>query len=309
MTATAEYADYVLPDCTVFEREDMEIGYAGHVLYLEKAIEPMYECRPPLYFWSELARRLGFGGYFDKTMDEWIALRLKTPEPSLTGAGKPLTLEGLKKEKVIKAKPKAAFHPFLDKKFPTPSGRIELYSEELIPANDALPVFREQLESPRSNLAKKYPLVFNTANNKFFMHSMFSNDPSILKLYQTEPHLSIHPEDANKRDIEDEDVVEVFNDRGKCRLKAMINEAVPPGVVHVPHGWSPKQFIQGHLQNLLLPTPGRESRDQAREIYWDVVVERAGIQSLGFVETRHAYSPDILFDCLCEVRKVEERLD
>lgn len=303
MTATAEYADYVLPDCTVFEREDIDIGYRGHIVLIEKAIEPMYECRPPVYFWSELAKRLGLGEYFDKTLEEWIELRFKSEYPPITGIEPPLTLERLRKEKVIRANiPNKAYHPFLDKRFPTPSGRIEFYCEELVPAGDALPVFREQLESPRSALAKKYPLVFNTANNKFFMHTICANSSLMLELYKTEPHISINPQDAKERNIRDGDIVVVYNDRGSCKVRAMITEAVPPGVVHLPHGWWPKQFIEGHLQNLLISVAGPETRDEAREIHWSLAVERTGIG----VETRCAYSPDTLFDCLCEVKKVEE---
>jgi anaerobic selenocysteine-containing dehydrogenase len=306
MTATAEYADYVLPDCTVFEREDIEIGHGGHIVLMEKAIEPMYECRPPIYFWSELAKRLGSGEYFDKTLEEWLEFRLTSKDPSVAGIDPPLTLERLKQEKMIRANvPREVYHPFLDKKFPTPSGRIELYCEELAPSGDALPVFREQLESPRSALAKKYSLVFNTANNRFFMHTMFANDSSILKSYKMEPHLSINTQDAEKRGIKEGDVVTVYNDRGSCKVKATISEAVPPGVVNLPHGWWPKQFIEGHLADLLLPLASPETSDETREIYWSVAAERAGVDAFGADETRHAYSPDTIFDCLCEVKRPE----
>ena len=306
MTVTAEYADYVLPDCTVFEREDIEIGHGGYIVLLEKAIEPMYECRPPIYFWSELARRLGYGEYFDKTIEEWLEFRLTSKDASITGIEPPLTLERLKKEKMVQANiPSRIYHPFLDKKFPTPSGRIEFYCEELTAAGDALPVFREQLESPRSALAKKYPLVFNTANNRFFMHTVFANDLAMLQSYKMEPYLSINTQDAQKRGIKEGDVVIVYNDRGSCKVRAMISEAVPPGVVNIPHGWWPKQFIEGHLANLLLPLAAPETRDEAREIYWSVAAKRASTDTFGADENRHAYSPDTIFDCLCEVKKAE----
>jgi anaerobic selenocysteine-containing dehydrogenase len=307
MTATAEYADYVLPDCTIFEREDLDIGYGGYITLIEKAIEPMYECRPPIYFWSELAKKLGFGEYFEKTMDEWMEFRFDSQDPSVTGMEPPLTLERLRKEKMIRANvPKQVGHPFLDKKFNTPSGRVEIYCEELVPAGDELPVFREQMESPRSPLAKKYPLVFNTANNKYFMHTMYANEESILKAYKTEPHVSINPEDARKRGIKEGDIVCVFNDRGSCKVRATITEFVPPGVVNIPHGWWPKQFIEGHFTNLLSQLASLDARDEAREIWWSVGTERARSNPSEAGHTRFAYSADTLFDCLCEVRKVNE---
>jgi molybdopterin-containing oxidoreductase family molybdopterin binding subunit len=120
-----------------------------------------------------------------------------------------------------------------------------------------------------------------------------------------EPHISINPQDARKRDIKDGDVVKVYNDRGSCKVKAMVNEAVPPGVVNIPHGWWPKQFIEGHLANLLLSLSSPETRDEARELFWSVATKREGTDIGGLDEFRHAYSPDTIFDCLCEVRKVE----
>jgi anaerobic selenocysteine-containing dehydrogenase len=298
MTATAEYADYVLPDCTIFERDDIEVGYEGYIILVEKAIEPMYECKPPMYLWSELGKRLGFGEYFDKTFEEWVDIKFNSKDPSIAGIDPPLTYERLKKEKMIRANiPRVIHHPFLDKKFLTPSGRLEFYTEELVPAGDGLPVFREHLESPRSDLAKKYPLVFNTANNKYFLHTLMPNEPSIQKAYRTEPYLSINPKDAEKRGIKEDDVVIVYNDRGSCKVKATVSDLVTPGVVHVPHGWWPKQFIEGHSSNLLLSVTSPEIRDKARDIFWEMTSERKSGAA------RWNGSPDIYFDCLCEVKK------
>ncbi|MFC2070069.1 molybdopterin-dependent oxidoreductase, partial [Chloroflexota bacterium] len=143
MTATAEYADYVLPDCTIFERDDIDIGHEGYIILIEKAIEPMYECRPPIYLWSELAKRLGFGEYFNKTFEEWVEIKLNSKDPSIAGIEPPLTLERLKKEKMVRANvSREILPPFADKKFFTPSGRIEFYNEELISTGECLPVFR-----------------------------------------------------------------------------------------------------------------------------------------------------------------------
>lgn len=307
LTATAEYGDYVLPDCTLFEREDVAIGNKGHIVYLEKSIDPLYECRPPIYFWSEIARRLGFGGYFDKTLEEWVALWLDSTDPSIAGIQPPLSVERLKKEKIVRANvPGGVSNRWSLKKFMTPSGRLEFYNEDLIPAGDALPVFREQLESPRSALAEQYPLVFNTTNNRHFMHSMFANDPKMLEQYMKEPHLRINNIDAQKRNIADGDVVSVYNDRGSFKVKARICEDVPAGVVHIPHGWWPKQFIEGHLQNIVPSLATPEIRDKAREIYWSLSREREEASPIPILDSQFAYSPDTIFDCLCEVKRAEQ---
>lgn len=306
MTETAAYADYVLPDCTIFERQDMDIGWDGHIVFLDRAIAPMHDARPPIYLWSELAKRLGLGAYFDKTVEEWIAFRLASKHPSVADINPQLTVERLKKEKVVRASlPKKLFQPFLDKKFSTPSGRIEFYCEELVPAKDALPVFREQMESPRGALAEQYPLVFFTGNNRYFMHTLFANDPETLKRYKEVPHISINPDDAKKRGISEGDRVVVYNDRGKCQVNAAISKAVPPGVVHIPHGWWPRQFAEGHPQDLIASLAGPDTADDAREIHWSIACERGSREASMRTDTLFAKSPDTLFDCLCEVKKAE----
>ena len=88
-------------------------------------------------------------------------------------------------------------------------------------------------------------------------------------------------------------------------MKALISETVPPGVVNIPHGWWPRQFIEGHLQNLLLPISSLELRDKAREIFWDLALQRSGLGISAFPETIFGYSPDTLFDCLCDVKRSE----
>lgn len=305
MTATAEYADFVLPDCTVFEREDIDISHGGYLTYLGQAIEPMWECRPPIYLWTQLANRLGLAQYFDKSFDEWMDFRFDSKDPSVASLMPRLSMERLRTEKMIRPNvPKQVNHPFLDKRFTTPSGRIEIYCERLVAAEDALPVYREPLEGPCSSKSEKYPLVFNTANNKYFAHTMFANEPSIQCVYKNEAHVSINPADAMKRGIREEDIVLVYNDRGSCKLRATVTGAVPPGVVNIPHGWWPKHFIEGHLADLLVPLASAVIRDKAREIWWEEATRGTGGSIAMAGAARFAYSTDTLFDCLCEIRKV-----
>jgi anaerobic selenocysteine-containing dehydrogenase len=50
------------------------------------------------------------------------------------------------------------------------------------------------------------------------------------------PFVEIHPQDAAARQIEDGQLVQIENDRGWCRLRAVISEAVRPGVLASPKG-------------------------------------------------------------------------
>jgi len=48
----------------------------------------------------------------------------------------------------------------------------------------------------------------------------------------------MHASDADARQIHDTDWVEVFNDRGKLRLRAHIDGSVPAGVIAASLNWN-----------------------------------------------------------------------
>ncbi len=247
MTRTAQYADIVLPAATIFEREDIQVS-GDYLLRMEKAIEPLYETKSSLEIWSELARRLGLGKYFEYTPRDYMKILLDSGHPSVAG----ISLERLEREKIVKGNvPHTPIIPFANREFNTPSGRIEFYKEHLVEFGQELPIYHETLESRRpSPLAQQYPLTFLTVKERTFLHSQMHNIDWLREI-TPEPVLNINPTDADKRGIKDGNMVEVFNIRGKVKLKAKLNEAVPPSVVSTVHGWWPEQFAEGHYSDLL----------------------------------------------------------
>ncbi len=246
MTRTARYADIVLPDTTIFERDDISLS-GDYLIKMEKAIEPLHQSKPAVEIWSELAQRLGLGKYFEYTMQDYMKIFLDSKHPYAAG----ITLERLEKEKIVRAnKPLASTIAFPNKEFPTPSGKVEFYQERLIELGEELPVHKEQLESPRTSaLAKNYPLTLLTVKDRTFTQTQMANI-GWLREINPEPMLDINSVDAQGRGIKDNDTVLVFNDRGRVKLRARLNEAVPPGTVNIDHGWWPEQFAEGHYNDL-----------------------------------------------------------
>jgi anaerobic selenocysteine-containing dehydrogenase len=74
-----------------------------------------------------------------------------------------------------------------------------------------------------------------TAASHHFVSSSFANQPGLLKNAGS-PFVEIHPADAARRGIASGDRVLVVNGRGWCRLRAVVTEAVRPGVVVSPKG-------------------------------------------------------------------------
>ena len=58
-----------------------------------------------------------------------------------------------------------------------------------------------------------------------------------LKQHIKEAFLEINPEDASERGIDENDLVEIFNNRGNVRVKAKYSDDIKKGVVFLPMHW------------------------------------------------------------------------
>ncbi len=247
MDMTTSYADIVLPDATSLERADITPDAYGLFVFYTDPIKPLYETKTNTEIYTEIAKRVGMGDQFNQTTDQWLQMLLSGDNPTLKG----ITWDKLKQQGYVRANVPLEYEvAYEDKKFPTPSGRIELYQEVLIPMGEELPIHKESLESPlTSPNAKKYPLSYMTKRSRYFTQTSYSN-VDWLRQIVPEPLLDINPADAAKRGINDGDIVRVFNDRGEAVCKCRFTQAVPPGLVNIDHGWWPADFVRGHYNYL-----------------------------------------------------------
>src|SRR5215469_8278873 len=248
-TDTTDYADYVLPATTFLEHTDAQGAY-GHyfVQWNEKAIEPPGEARSNVWLFSELAQRMGFDDEcFRDTPEQMIAQALAAgPDGhSRNHAMEHIRLEDLKQKGHVplafhREPEKASFQPFASGSVPTPSGKIEFYSETLkTQGMDALPAFTPPAESRWGESAKQYPLEFLGRKNDNYMNSTFANLDGHRKMEaRTRDKLEMHPIDAEARGIAPGDPVRVFNRRGSLNLTAMLNRSLPEGVVAARLDWA-----------------------------------------------------------------------
>ena len=93
---------------------------------------------------------------------------------------------------------------FADLKFKTPSGKIEILSEEASSRwkVQAIPDYFEPEESiqNKSSKEKKYPLYLMTPNTKNRIHSQFNN-LKVIRQFSEKPLLQMHPSDEKRRNI------------------------------------------------------------------------------------------------------------
>jgi len=237
LTDTAREADLVLPAKTMFEQSDVIGAYWHPYLQLkQKLIEPPGEVKPESVIYAELARRLGvdeatiaerFPGPSDEAVERWLSRRLAAfPE---------LSLERLRQGPVIA--PGHQEIAFADFVFPTPSGKVELLSDEAHRrwGVDALPDHGEP-EEFRDPATARFPLAFLTPNTKNRIHSQFNN-LRMIRDVSPAPVADLHPADAAPRGIRDGDRVRIFNDRGSLEVAVRLDAGLKSGCVSLTNGW------------------------------------------------------------------------
>ncbi|MBL7209438.1 MAG: molybdopterin-dependent oxidoreductase [Dehalococcoidia bacterium] len=244
MTPTAKFADILLPVSIDVERNDLARPWPSgpYYLYANRVVEPLHECKSDFEIACELAPRLGILDYSDKTEDEWLREFVKmAPDMAEDIADyDKYKREGI--HRVNLPEPIVAFKEQIEdpgnNPFPTPSGKIEIYSQRAADLNNPLcppiPKYLETWEGPNDPLAKTYPLQLITDHPKVRAHSTMHNVPWLKEL--DPQRLSINPVDAEARDIKDGAEVIVFNSRGKVAIPAWITERIMPGVVCIFEG-------------------------------------------------------------------------
>ncbi len=233
--AASTCADVVLPATSWVEWPSLKMTNT-HVYLMEQAIAPRGEARPLNEVLKALATRLGVDDFFP-WRDPEQAIDAVLDHPSLGGA----TVERLRRQGGNEAMAIShVAHP--DLQFPTPSGKIEFYSEQLAQAGlPPLPVYEEAGETPRSrpDLARRYPLVFRQGRTFGHFHGFYQHGRALPSLVRNEPEpeVWIATADATARAIDQGDPVRVSNDRGALDARARVTDAVPAGVVWMHDGW------------------------------------------------------------------------
>lgn len=275
MTEAARYADLVLP-CVSYYEDDMDLVAGGENWFLQlrrRAIPPVGESRNDYDIFRGVAERLGVGEHWQMD-DEAICRFVLTnhADPAIRA----VDFEALKRDGAVRVEIPRPHVPFGDLRFPTPSGRVELYTEGLRQFGQAVLVYEEPLESARSAAAERYPLTMVSPKHVHSTHSQHTMLPWIRELLP-EPRLEINPRDALARDIADGDPVRIWNDRGAVRTRATVTDAVRPGLVSVPQGFWPGHFIAGHPAELghIVRSPAQEAIIETNYPVWDVLVQVA----------------------------------
>jgi trimethylamine-N-oxide reductase (cytochrome c) len=268
------------------------------IVYQKKCIEPLWESKTDYDIFTELAERLGFKEDYTEgnSEEDWIKKLFHA-----TDLAKQTTYEDFKKKgyfvvpypKDHKTTPTLRWFyegrpcdtpDFNPKKgtakaheLSTYSGKVEFVSQSLLknlPDDEERPVIPRYIpswEGYNSELASKYPLQLISPHVRFSYHTHYDNHAPwlneipahrIIKDGYSWWVIRIHPDDAQKRGIKDEDIVKLYNDRGAVLGIAKLTERVKPGIIHSYTSSArydplepgkPRSIDRGGCVNLLTP--------------------------------------------------------
>ncbi|MGQ9497606.1 MAG: molybdopterin-containing oxidoreductase family protein [Desulfotomaculales bacterium] len=242
LTDTAAAADLVLPCSSFLEEEDIVVSsWNNYVSYTPKVVEPPGDCRSELAIFADLARRMGLAGFGSLSPRQWLERALVPVAP--IGVDLKRLQQGPLRNPLV---PRVAW---ADRRFPTPSGKYELFSARAAQMGlEPLPTYRPPA-SVQAGGGPPYPLHLLTPHHRDFTHSQFWNLAPRDKLGGL-PAVEMHPETAATTGLEPGGEVWVETPRG--RLKGVLREAddLRPGVVRIYQGrWA---GLNGGV-NLLTP--------------------------------------------------------
>ncbi|MCC2819285.1 molybdopterin-dependent oxidoreductase [Lachnoclostridium pacaense] len=240
MSYTCKYADIVLPCCSSLERGEFKVYPGGYGVYTDPVIEPLYQSKSDTDILCELANymelpdellRKGYEASIDYIMD---------------GCG--LTVADFKKtpgipQKMPGAKPCPPGY-WLEKGFPTPSGKIEFYSQTIAEYEkdfglDPLPDYIPPLSDDEDEAySKEYPFMLCSGTR--LPHTIHSrlHEVSWSRYIRREPLVEIHEKDAGILGIGEGDRVELYSPYGCIAAKAMLTAKIHEGTLQIGHGYT-----------------------------------------------------------------------
>lgn len=205
MSDTAQRANLVLPACTQAEQWDVHRSYWHDYAQINRpVIAPLGEARPNQWVFGHIAQAMGFEEPCFRESEE------DTLRGLLIGTG--LDFDALVAGPVP-CRP-VEDTSFADRRFPTPSGKLELITPSYTPA-PADDDHRYRFITPKSRNLQSSQL-FNVARKQAGVR---------------EPTLYLHPEDGAREGIADGAPVRVWNGRGEVALVARLSDDVQPGLV------------------------------------------------------------------------------
>jgi thiosulfate reductase/polysulfide reductase chain A len=246
LSETALECDIVLPETSFHEQAEIRQGMwlGPEVILCQPVVERVGESKPPYEIVKGIAEKMGWGHHFGyEKWEDWGEIAMKDVPMSLTEL----------KQKGFWAGP--VEYNRVAKGLPTPSGKIEIYSNEYKNVGlNPYPEFVGRSVTPDDD----YPL--QVTHSKLSMHCniVTQNNPLLMEICG-ENWVEINSVDAAKYGIIDDSYVIVESPKDDIKILAKVVEGLVPGCISIRHGhgfghWAMGATAKGkgaHSNNLM----------------------------------------------------------
>ncbi|HUE26161.1 MAG TPA: molybdopterin-dependent oxidoreductase, partial [Solirubrobacteraceae bacterium] len=238
-TDTTDFADVVLPAASFLECDDIVASYFHLSLSAQvKAVEPFGEALPNTEIFRRLAAAMGYEEPELYESDDHVIATVLAPNG--------LEFAELASQGTVWLDPEPRVQ-FPDLSFPTPSGLIELASDQA--ERDGLPRVPQPHADPRPVDGR---LRLLSPASPWMLNDSFANDRKITRRIGAAAVL-MHPADAAERGLGDGDPALLKSATGQLRLTVALSDELPRGVVYSPKGRWPKREPGAANVNVLNP--------------------------------------------------------
>ncbi|GAB5467764.1 MAG: molybdopterin oxidoreductase family protein [Rhodospirillales bacterium] len=243
MTDSLRYADVVLPAASHFEYADIYGAYGQNYVQRADAVIPCVgESLPNTEIFRRLAARFGFDEPLFKESDaELMDAAFDGDDPRMQGhRPSQVPLDRALAINLADAREQILCDTVLPA---TPSGKIELFSQDLEDRfGFGLPRFEP--------VPRKLPFVLISPSSAKRTNATFGGCGPSAGVEEVE----VNPADAKRLELADGDLVRLRNERGAVTLRALVTDAVKPGVLYSPKGTWIKTSDSGQTVNALIPS-------------------------------------------------------
>lgn len=237
-TDTTDYADWILPAASFLEFDDLVLPYFNLTISPQvKATAPMGLSLPNQDIFRRLARAMGLNQPELYEPDSQILDTLTTQTGAAPNFAALAALGTVEYSKAI-------ITPFADKKFLTPSGKIEIASAQAqVQGAPRTPYAHADEPAGGTRLRILSPA------SPWTMNSAYGNDPAI-RAKLGPATIALHPDDAATRNLTQGSMVRLQNDEDSLTLQLQTDATLPRGVALAPKGRWPR-FSAGSNINAL----------------------------------------------------------
>jgi formate dehydrogenase major subunit len=237
MTESARLADVVLPVAGWGEKDGTFTNTERRVQRVRKAVPPPDGAREDWWVFSELAKRMGYGGMaYDGPQAIWDEVRRLVPA----------TYSGISYER-LEGNPGLCWpcpdegHPgtpilHQDGKFATPTHKAQLipvlFDPDILPKEKGLTFERPLLGHIAEHVSAEYPYLLTTGRRVHHYHTgTMTRKSPVLDQLAPEELIELNPADARALKVRDGDFIRVETRRGYIVARSLVTDRVQPRMI------------------------------------------------------------------------------